>query len=73
MFEKEINEETEFKEIFGVELSSVTNKEILNLWKAYDLTAFAIDDFTQYQKALDSNKFVIESIKSLLTSQTESD
>ena len=73
MFEKEINEETEFKEIFGVELSSVTNKEILKLWKAYDLTAFAIDDFTQYQKALDSNKFVIESIKSLLTSQTESD
>ena len=73
MFEKEINEETEFKEIFGVELSSVTNKEILNLWKAYDLTAFAIDDFTQYQKALDSNKFVVESIKNLLTSQTESD
>lgn len=73
MFEKEINEETEFKEIFGVELSSVTNKEILNLWKAYDLTAFAIDDFSQYQKALDSNKFVIESIKSLLASQTESD
>ena len=73
MFEKEINEETEFKEIFGVELSSITNKEILNLWKAYDLTAFAIDDFSQYQKALDSNKFVIESIKSLLASQTESD
>ena len=73
MFEKEINEETEFKEIFGVELSSVTNKEILNLWKAYDLTAFAIDDFTKYQKALDSNKFVVESIKNLLTSQTESD
>ena len=73
MFEKEINEEIEFKEIFGVELSSVTNKEILNLWKAYDLTAFAIDDFTQYQKALDSNKFVVESIKNLLTSQTESD
>ena len=73
MFEKEINEETEFKEIFGVELSSVTNKEILNLWKAYDLTAFAIDDFTQYQKALDSNKFVVESIKNLLISQTESD
>lgn len=69
MYDIKIDKETEFKKLFNVELSSIKNEEILKLWNSYDLTAFAIDDYTQYRKALEYNEDVRFTIRNILQAE----